>query len=189
MLSTPSRSFAPLVEPLITPQTIPNTLVIILLDWTEPHAWLRKLQKWILLLRTVFLSLGPKERDAMEELMVSWRNRGREGSSVQLDGTVGNTSGDADEDLRLGSGEWEDALGLPLCVVCQNVCVFCGWLPNPPPTLPLCQLSNPASLGRKYGTIREEPLVEGVGFRSGAAVPKNSAPATWVSESTHPLFF
>lgn len=50
--------------------------------------------------------------------MISWRDRGRGGST--LDGG-GSTATEGDVSLPLGPGEWEEALGLPLCVVCQNV--------------------------------------------------------------------
>lgn len=56
----------------------------------------------------------------MEELLASWRDRGRGGSSVNLDGT-GAVPADGDVALPLGPGEWDEGLGLPLCVVCQNV--------------------------------------------------------------------
>jgi dynein light intermediate chain 1 len=52
----------------------------------------------------------------MEEVMISWRDRGRGGNA--LDG--GGTTAEGDVSLPLGPGEWEEALGLPLCVVCQN---------------------------------------------------------------------
>ena len=51
--------------------------------------------------------------------MISWRDRGRGGNA--LDGGVSTTATDGDVSLPLGPGEWEEALGLPLCVVCQNV--------------------------------------------------------------------
>ena len=51
--------------------------------------------------------------------MVSWRERGRGGNA--LDGGGVNNSSDADVSLPHGPGEWDEALGLPLCVVCQNV--------------------------------------------------------------------
>lgn len=59
----------------------------------------------------------------MEEIMDSWKNRGRGGASTNLDGTPSATaaSGDGDGSLPLGPGEWSDPLGLPLSVVCQNV--------------------------------------------------------------------
>lgn len=57
----------------------------------------------------------------MEEVMISWRDRGRGGST--LDGG-GSTATEGDVSLPLGPGEWEEALGLPLCVVCQNVGSF-----------------------------------------------------------------
>lgn len=55
--------------------------------------------------------------------MLRWRERGK-GSSG------GESSSDGDVSLPLGPGEWDSALGLPLCVVCQNVsiCPFQeGW--------------------------------------------------------------
>jgi dynein light intermediate chain 1 len=55
----------------------------------------------------------------MKEVMISWRDRGRGGNS--LDGGGISNSTDGDVGLPLGPGEWEEALGLPLCVVCQNV--------------------------------------------------------------------
>lgn len=51
--------------------------------------------------------------------MISWRDRGRGGNSLDGCGTSSTTEGDVS--LPLGPGEWEEALGLPLCVVCQNV--------------------------------------------------------------------
>lgn len=63
------------------------------------------------------------DREALEELMMSWKERGRGGASTNLDGTVSTsgTNGDGDGLLPLGQGEWSEPLGLPLCVVCQNV--------------------------------------------------------------------
>ncbi|TLD21925.1 hypothetical protein PspLS_08220 [Pyricularia sp. CBS 133598] len=127
-LTKPSASFSSLLKPLLTPQTIPNTLVVILLDWSHPWLWMRQLRDWILLLRTVLVSLSIEAKDAMEEVMIGWRDRGRGGASTNLDGSGVATAamagdGGAGSDsvaLPLGPGEWEDALGLPLSVVCQN---------------------------------------------------------------------
>jgi dynein light intermediate chain 1 len=55
----------------------------------------------------------------MAEVMISWRDRGR--GTTTLDGVGVSTSAEGDVTLPLGPGEWEEALGLPLCVVCQNV--------------------------------------------------------------------
>ena len=64
----------------------------------------------------------------MEEVMISWRDRGRGGNA--LDGGSSSTASENDVSLPLGPGEWEEALGLPLCVVCQNVRVCSGWYEN-----------------------------------------------------------
>ncbi|CAK7201649.1 hypothetical protein SEUCBS139899_004358 [Sporothrix eucalyptigena] len=129
LLSNPSPSFSALLQPLLTPESIPNTLIVILLDWAHPWRWLRQLREWILLLRTVLVSLSPQCKEVMEEAMLDWRARGR-GGARNLDGTMAaasagsnanNSSGSSEVDaLPPGPGEWEDALGLPLCVVCQN---------------------------------------------------------------------
>jgi hypothetical protein len=65
------------------------------------------------------VSLDADCKEKMEEVMISWRDRGRGGNA--LDGGGSSSTADGDVSLPLGPGEWEEALGLPLCVVCQNV--------------------------------------------------------------------
>jgi dynein light intermediate chain 1, cytosolic len=81
---------------------------------------MRELREWILLLREVLISLSDESKQTMEDVMLSWRDRGR-GGGTNLDGTQAASAGEGDLSLPMGPGEWEDALGLPLCVVCQNV--------------------------------------------------------------------
>ncbi|KAB5562705.1 putative motor protein [Coniochaeta sp. 2T2.1] len=118
-LTSPSPAFSSLIQPLLTPQSIPNTLIVILLDWSQPWKWMRQLRQWILLLRTVLVSLSNESKETMEEVMLSWRDRGRQGGT-NLDGSGAAATSEGDVALPLGPGEWEDALALPLCVVCQN---------------------------------------------------------------------
>ncbi|TQV97977.1 dynein light intermediate chain [Cordyceps javanica] len=120
LLSQPSGEFASLVSPLLTPETIPNTALVILLDWAQPHLWLRQIWSWIQVLEEVMGHTSPEARSEMEDTMSSWRERGRGGSSTNLDGTPSATAVDSDGSLPLGPGEWTEPLGLPLCVVCQN---------------------------------------------------------------------
>ncbi|KAJ4418596.1 hypothetical protein N0V82_005482 [Gnomoniopsis sp. IMI 355080] len=119
LLTSPSPSFAPLIKPILTPQSIPNTVLVVLLDWSEPWSWIRQLREWMLLLRTVLLALPNESTVTMEEVMSQWKERGR-GGPLNLDGTVATAAADGDVSLPLGPGEWEEPLGLPLCVVCQN---------------------------------------------------------------------
>lgn len=121
-LTTPAPAFGPLLGPLLTPQSIPDTVMVILLDWAEPWRWLRQLREWILLLRTVLVGLSDECKETMAEVMTAWRDRGR-GGGTNLDGTTltAPSGEDAGAALPLGPGEWDDALGLPLCLVCQNV--------------------------------------------------------------------
>ncbi|TKW51268.1 Cytoplasmic dynein 1 light intermediate chain 2 [Colletotrichum tanaceti] len=119
MLSTPAEAFPKLIQPLITPESIPNTLMVILLDWSTPHLWMRQLREWILFMRSILENSSHECQATMEEIMVNWRDRGRGGGSTNLDGTGAITS-EGDVTLPLGPGEWEEGIGLPLCVVCQN---------------------------------------------------------------------
>ncbi|KAI9850657.1 MAG: hypothetical protein M1838_005301 [Thelocarpon superellum] len=118
LLSDPSPAFTPLLRPLLTPHTIRNTLLVVLLDWAQPWAWLRQLRQWIRLLRSLLTSLDDDCKEAMEETMISWRDRGRGGAT--LDGGEGGAGSEGDISLPLGPGEWDEALGMPLCVVCQH---------------------------------------------------------------------
>jgi dynein light intermediate chain 1 len=123
LLSQPSNEFASLIAPLLTPETIPHTAIVILLDWFRPHLWLRQLWTWIRVIEEVMDQLGADEREQFEEVVASWKERGRGGATTNLDGTTSATGagGDGDGLLPLGPGEWTEPLGLPLCVVCQNV--------------------------------------------------------------------
>ncbi|KFY26079.1 hypothetical protein V493_04288 [Pseudogymnoascus sp. VKM F-4281 (FW-2241)] len=116
LLADSSPTFTPLLRSLLTPESIPNTLIVILLDWSEPWLWLQQLKDWVKLLRVLLVSLSPECKAKMEEVMIRWRDRGR---GTALDGG-GSLSSESEVSLPLGPGEWEDALGLPLCVVCQN---------------------------------------------------------------------
>jgi dynein light intermediate chain 1 len=92
-------------------------LIVILLDWEHPWLWLRQLRDWIRVLRSLVSSLDDESKDVMEENINAWRDRhrGLGGSS--------DTTGSGPSDtavLPLGQGEWDEPLGIPLCVVCQN---------------------------------------------------------------------
>lgn len=116
LLSEPSPSFAPLLRPLLTPQTVPETLIVILLDWSNPWTWVRQLREWIRLLRSVLISLDDETKIVMEEVMTEWRDRKR-----GIDGAAaGTTNSGGPVTIPLGPGEWDEGLGIPLCVVCQG---------------------------------------------------------------------
>jgi dynein light intermediate chain 1 len=168
-LTSPSAAFASLLQPLLTPQSIPNTLIVVLLDWSQPWKWMRQLREWSLLLRTVRTSLSDEATETMEEVMVAWRDRGR-GGGTNLDGTTAVPAADAEMDLPVGPGEWEDPLGLPLCVVCQNV-----W----PTVFPFCFSPRLTMFaGREDGIFREDTELEGGGIRRCATVYADSVAKT-----------
>ncbi|RMJ27383.1 Dynein light intermediate chain [Aspergillus sp. HF37] len=116
LLSEPSLAFAPLLKPLLTPQSIPETLVVILLDWSDPWTWVRRLREWVRFLRHILISLDDETKITMEETMTEWRDRkrGMDPSSAGAGGLSGSGS------LPLGPGEWDEGLGIPMCVVCQG---------------------------------------------------------------------
>ncbi|KAA8647143.1 dynein family protein [Aspergillus tanneri] len=119
LLSEPSLSFAPLLKPLLTHRSIPETLVVILLDWSDPWTWIRQLREWVRLLRHVLVSLDDETKIVMEETMTEWRDRKR-GMDASSAGAQGLTSSGGPVTIPLGPGEWDEGLGVPMCVVCQG---------------------------------------------------------------------
>ena len=112
MLSNASASFAPLLKPLFTSQTVKDTIITILLDWSDPFKWGRQLRQWLRLLRSVILTLDDETKIAMEENMTAWKEK-RVGPDA-------SNAGDLKSALvpPLGPGEWDEGLGVPLSVVC-----------------------------------------------------------------------
>lgn len=64
------------------------------------------------------LSLDDETKDVMEDTMKEWQQRRRGGTAYD---TSGGSGGERNVTIPLSQGEWDEALGLPLCVVCQNV--------------------------------------------------------------------
>lgn len=114
----------------------------------------------MLLLRTVLVALPNESTVTMEEVMSQWKERGR-GGSLNLDGTVATAAAEGDVSLPLGPGEWEEPLGLPLCVVCQNVSPIVR--SNRCPCTNLCE-------GREHGGPGKDPKLEGGGIRRCLAI-------------------
>ena len=87
-------------------------LIVILLDWNHPWLWVRQLRDWVRVLRSLILSLDDASKEALEENIQTLQDKGRnlstEGSSME------------NVKIPLGPGEWDEPLGIPLCVVCQN---------------------------------------------------------------------
>lgn len=113
LLANPSPSFTPLIKPYLNPRTIPNMLVVILLDWNNPWLWIRQLRDWIRVLRSLILSLDDDSKDALQDNIVALQAHGR---------NLGGDGSTSMENVKIprGPGEWDEELGLPICVVCQN---------------------------------------------------------------------
>ncbi|KAJ4359010.1 hypothetical protein N0V95_002546 [Ascochyta clinopodiicola] len=113
LLANPSPSFTPLIKPYLNPRTVPHMLVVILLDWNHPWLWIRQLRDWIRVLRSLVVSLDDASKEVLFENITILQDKGR------TLGGEGNTSME-NVKIPLGPGEWDEPLGLPLCVVCQN---------------------------------------------------------------------
>ena len=92
-----------------------------ILDWNEPWLWVRQIRDWITLLRDIRSSLDNASSDIMDEVMKEWQQRKRGISTYDTGGSGAGNEGSVT--LPLSQGEWDEPLGLPLCVVCHNVCV------------------------------------------------------------------
>ncbi|KAK4998577.1 hypothetical protein LTR66_002211 [Elasticomyces elasticus] len=117
MLSEPLSAYATLLKPRLTRRTIPNTSVVILLDWSKPWSWARELRQWIQLLRSVMLSLDDDCKEALDENVTTWQHK-----LAARTGTDANPGSALDMKMAmpLGPGEYDEPLGLPINVICQN---------------------------------------------------------------------
>ncbi|KAF2134978.1 dynein [Dothidotthia symphoricarpi CBS 119687] len=113
LLANPSPSFTPLIKPYLNPRTLPHMLIVILLDWNHPWLWIRQLRDWIRVLRSLVVSLDDASKEVLEENLQTLQDKGR---------NLGSEGSSSFENVKipLGPGEWDEPLGLPICVVCQN---------------------------------------------------------------------
>ena len=119
MISEPTDAFLPLLRPLFTPASLPETLIVILLDWSRPWEWVRQIKTWVRMLRGIFTSLDDDCRRTLDDVTQAWEER----RSKYADGGGGadGSAGLEEVVIPLGPGEFDEPIGLPLCVVCQNV--------------------------------------------------------------------
>ena len=57
--------------------------------------------------------------EIMDEVMKEWQQRKRGVSTYDAGGSGAGSEGNVT--LPLSQGEWDEPLGMPLCVVCHNV--------------------------------------------------------------------
>ncbi|KAF8429193.1 dynein light intermediate chain-domain-containing protein [Tirmania nivea] len=112
LVSKPEPAFMPILKSLFTAATIPDTLIVILLDWRKPWDWMRQLRTWVRLLGALFRGLDDDARRALDDVTQTWQSR----RSTYADAGGGGT----EVTLPLGRGEFDEPIGLPLCVICQN---------------------------------------------------------------------
>ncbi|KAL8847138.1 MAG: hypothetical protein Q9221_007803 [Calogaya cf. arnoldii] len=115
MLSESLSAYSALVKPLLTPKTISETLVVVLLDWADPWLWARQVRDWVRFLKGVIVTMDDECKVTAEETMQEWQQRKR-GAAYE----GGTAMSDAGVHIPLGQGEWDEPLGLPLCVACHG---------------------------------------------------------------------
>ena len=72
-----------------------------------------------MMLKSITASLAGTPVESMEQTMKEWQQRKRGTSAYDTGGSV--TGNEGGVTLPLGPGEWDEPLGLPLCVVCHGV--------------------------------------------------------------------
>lgn len=65
------------------------------------------------------MTLDDESKIVAEDIMKEWQQRRR---GAQYEGGSAATS-DTTINVPLGQGEWEEPLGLPICVACHGVCL------------------------------------------------------------------
>lgn len=120
MLPECTPNFSSLLKSYLTPRIIPETLLIVLLDWAEPWHWVRQLRNWIRFLKSVMTTLDSDCKEAIEENMNEWQLRRRGGGSL-YDPAASGAAREGNINIPLSQGEWDEPLGLPICVVCHGV--------------------------------------------------------------------
>ena len=68
----------------------------------------------------MLFSLDDDVKEVMGEVMQDWQQR-RRGASAYDAASNSGVAREANVTIPLSPGEWDEGLGLPLCVVCQNV--------------------------------------------------------------------
>ena len=71
------------------------------------------------MIRDITSSLGDAPTESMERTMKEWLQRKRGTSAYDTGGSI--TGNEGSVTLPLSPGEWDEPLGLPLCVVCHGV--------------------------------------------------------------------
>ena len=75
-----------------------------------------------MMIRDITSSLGDASTESMEQTMKEWLQRKRGTSAYDSGGSI--TGNEGSVTLPLSPGEWDEPLGLPLCVVCHGVRIF-----------------------------------------------------------------
>lgn len=73
---------------------------------------MREVREWVRLLRGIFQDLDDASRMTLDEVTDNWK---------AMRSTYADAGGGTEVTIPLGPGEFDEPLGLPLCVVCQNV--------------------------------------------------------------------
>lgn len=70
-------------------------------------------------MKEVISSVDDDTKSIMAEVMKDWQQRKRGGPAYDASG--GSMGGETNVIIPLSEGEWDEGLGVPLCVVCHSV--------------------------------------------------------------------
>lgn len=124
LLADAHPAFSALLEPLFSAVAVPDTLVVVLLDWDSPWHWARQLRDWLRILRAALSRVEGAARDALDENTREWTER-RKGVDIEGVASTNTSAAAAAAESEggapsLGPGAWDEPLGVPLVVVCQR---------------------------------------------------------------------
>jgi len=96
----------------MTAETLSDTAVTIILDWSRPWAFITELRAWMLLLYRTTSGLETSEQHVLEDNNAIWRRCRDFHGSTRTAESIAN--------LPLAPGEFDQPIGIPINVICCN---------------------------------------------------------------------
>ncbi|OZJ06167.1 hypothetical protein BZG36_00990 [Bifiguratus adelaidae] len=133
-LSLPHPKYTPLLRLALTPATLADALVVIVMDWSKPWSFIESLERWMAVLKEQMHHVAMQddqrvlhelrervERDVQTYTEPNARDRSTNNSANGLSSNLLSTTTNADQViLPLGPGCLTQNLGVPVAVVCSK---------------------------------------------------------------------
>ncbi|KAL8908385.1 MAG: hypothetical protein Q9171_005472, partial [Xanthocarpia ochracea] len=100
-----------LLDSVASGKKLPEKYLLVL----DPWSWARQVRDWVRFLKGVVVSMDDECKVTAEETMQDWQHR-RRGAAYE----GGTATSDVSIHIPLGQGEWDEPLGLPICVACHG---------------------------------------------------------------------